>query len=344
VTFGVSLRHLVHDPVQQGWNWDVLVGNPNSQSLAGDPRALALHADMSRMLSSNDNVDAFSGVALTDGTADGQPLDVAGIEPIKGSVLPLVVAGRVPQAPDEIVLGHDALAQLHKRIGQSVTLRTGDRTAGMRIVGQTLSPTAGDMSPRLSRGAAVTVDGLRRIQPEVAVLQFVVRFPTGTNQQAAIRSLVNDFGPEVLAPYPGGEVGDLAQVDVLPYVLAGLLVVLAVGALGVTLLGSVRRHRRDLALLKTIGFVRGQVSATVAWQATVLAVAAVAIGVPCGVALGRWTWRLVARGIGSVAPPVVPVVSVLVVIPITLVAANILAGAPAWTAGRIRPAEVLHHE
>jgi len=105
----------------------------------------------------------------------------------------------------------------------------------------------------------------------------------------------------VLRPYPGGEVGDLARVDLLPYVLAGLLVVLAGGALALTLIGSVRRHRRDLAILKTIGFVRGHVFATVAWRATALAVSALVVGLPCGVALGRGTWDL-AAGVGSVSP------------------------------------------
>src|SRR4029078_11680333 len=27
LTFGVSLAHLVHTPREQGWNWDVVVGN-----------------------------------------------------------------------------------------------------------------------------------------------------------------------------------------------------------------------------------------------------------------------------------------------------------------------------
>ena len=120
--------------------------------------------------------------------------------------------------------------------------------------------------------------------------------------------------------------------------------VLAVGALGLTLIGSVRRHRRDLAILKTIGFVRGQVFATVAWQATALAVGALVVGVPCGVALGRWAWDLVAKGVGSVSPPIVPVVSVLTICLATLVVANLLAGGPGWAAGRVPPAEVLRSE
>jgi putative ABC transport system permease protein len=39
LTFGASLRHLVDTLREQGWNWDVIVGNPNSVALAGDPAA-----------------------------------------------------------------------------------------------------------------------------------------------------------------------------------------------------------------------------------------------------------------------------------------------------------------
>ncbi|MDP9073819.1 MAG: FtsX-like permease family protein, partial [Actinomycetota bacterium] len=127
-------------------------------------------------------------------------------------------------------------------------------------------------------------------------------------------------------------------VAFLPEVLAALLIVLGVGALALTLLTSVRRHRQDLAVLKTIGFVRWQVSATIAWQATTLAVGALVIGVPSGISAGRWTWRVVAGGLGSVSPPIVPAMAVLLVVPITVLVANLLAGAPGWSAGRVRPA------
>jgi len=190
----------------------------------------------------------------------------------------------------------------------------------------------------------VTVGGIRRLTPDSPVLQFGVRYRPGVDREAATRSLVHDFGRQVLRPFPGGEVGDLAKVDFLPYLLAALLVVLAVGALGLTLLASVRRHRRDLAVLKTIGFVPRQVAATVAWQATTLAVGALVVGVPFGIAVGRWTWRLLASGLGSVSPPIVPAVAVLAVVPAALVTANLLAAGPGWLAGRVRPAEALRAE
>jgi ABC-type lipoprotein release transport system permease subunit len=45
----------------------------------------------------------------------------------------------------------------------------------------------------------------------------------------------------------------------------------AVAALGLTLTASVRRHRRDLALLKALGFTRRQLAVCVAWQTTAAA-------------------------------------------------------------------------
>ena len=78
-------------------------------------------------------------------------------------------------------------------------------------------------------------------------------------------------------------------------------------ALGLTLVASVRRRRRDLALLKTLGFTRNQLAETVAWQASVAAVIGVVIGVPVGIALGRWLWDLFARAIFAVPAPTVPV-------------------------------------
>ena len=53
---------------------------------------------------------------------------------------------------------------------------------------------------------------------------------------------------------------------------------------GLTLAASVRRRRRDLGLLKALGFARRQLAAAVAWQATVAAVIGVVIGIPLGVA------------------------------------------------------------
>ena len=126
--------------------------------------------------------------------------------------------------------------------------------------------------------------------------------------------------------------------------LAGRLALLAASALAHLLVTSIRQRRRDLAVLKTLGFVRSQVSAAVAWQATTVAVVALAVGMPLGVALGRWTWSLLVDRIGLGAEPVVPGPALLVGVVGTVLLANLVAAWPGRVAARTRPAVTLRSE
>ena len=188
VTFGASLHHLVDTPGEQGWNWDVIVGNPNSQALAADPAADPLHQHMVHLLATNKYVGSFSGLSLQDGiTLDGHQVDLAAVETDRGSVFQPILEGRAPRSAHEIVLGRDTLAQLHKGVGQAVTVRAGDHHTTMRIVGVSLQPTAGDMAPRLSRGGSLTLAALRPLAVQTSVVQFAVRYRPGVRRNAASR-------------------------------------------------------------------------------------------------------------------------------------------------------------
>ena len=90
------------------------------------------------------------------------------------------------------------------------------------------------------------------------------------------------------------DVNNLKLVEGLPRALAAFLAALAALALVHTLVTTVRRRRHDLAVLRTLGFVGSQVSATVAWQATTFVVVGLVVGIPLGVAAGRTAWSLVA--------------------------------------------------
>jgi ABC-type lipoprotein release transport system permease subunit len=107
---------------------------------------------------------------------------------------------------------------------------------------------------------------------------------------------------------------------------------------------SIRRRRRDLAILKTLGFTHGAVGRAVAWQATTLAVVTLAVGVPLGIAAGRTAWRLFAGHLGVVPEVTTPVVLLAVATTATVLLANLISIGPAVTAMRIRPASVLREE
>jgi hypothetical protein len=129
-----------------------------------------------------------------------------------------------------------------------------------------------------------------------------------------------------------------------PAILAGALALGAVSALGLTLSASVRRRRRDLALLKTLGFTGRQLAATVAWQASVSVGIGTVIGVPLGVALGRTLWVLFAEELYAEPHPTVSILSLVVVVIAALGLANLVAAIPGRRAARTPTALVLRAE
>ncbi|MDQ3306240.1 MAG: FtsX-like permease family protein, partial [Actinomycetota bacterium] len=104
------------------------------------------------------------------------------------------------------------------------------------------------------------------------------------------------------------------------------------------------RQRREVAVLKAVGFVRRQVWAILGSQAITLAAVAVALGIPVGVAVGRGAWALVAGRIGVVVAPVVPIAELAATVLAAVLVANLLAALPARAAVRARPAIVLRSE
>ena len=141
-----------------------------------------------------------------------------------------------------------------------------------------------------------------------------------------------------------GDIRNYTGVRDTPLILGAVLALFAVGTLAHVLLTGVRRRRRDLAVLKTLGLTRPQVLGVVSWQASALAVAALLIGLPLGVVAGRWSWALFAGSVGVAGQADVPVPLVLLAIPAALLLASLIAAAPGWAAARIRPALILRSE
>jgi hypothetical protein len=188
----------------------------------------------------------------------------------------------------------------------------------------------------------------------------VVRFKPGTPLTAGLASLrtIAHDADHIMAADPNGggaayvvvgpqrpaEIVIFQSTGATPALLAIGLAVGAVAALALALTSSVRRRRRDLALLKTLGFERRQLASTIAWQASTIAAVDIVFGVPLGVALGRWLWTLFAHQIGVVPQPSVPVVQIVLIATAAVVLANLVSAIPGRLAARTPAALVLRSE
>ncbi len=97
-------------------------------------------------------------------------------------------------------------------------------------------------------------------------------------------------------------------------------------------------------MLRAIGFRPLQLAGCVAWQAATVALVALLVGIPLGIAAGRWSWRWVADTTPLLYVAPVAATVVVLSVPVTLVLANAMAALPARRAARLRPADVLRAE
>jgi hypothetical protein len=221
----------------------------------------------------------------------------------------------------------------------------GIRSAELRIVGRgVLTEFAG--SARLGEGATMTFAGARRLSPGAVANVVLVRVRPGSAGDALVGRLSHTYEGNAgfFLPAKPSDLVDLGRVGGLPSTIAGLLAVMAIATLAHALFSSARRRRRDLAIFKVLGFRRRQVSATIAWQATVVAVIAVMVGVPIGIGAGRWGWRQFAQRLGVPDQPVTPTFAIVAVSGLAVIVAVLTAVIPARIAARTRPAAALRAE
>ena len=359
ITFGSSLSFLVSRPALYGWNWDYAL-------LAGFSAAENLPSAETASLLDHDPVVAhWAGVYFEHLKLDGQDVPALASSP-NASVSPPLLSGRGLQAASQVVLGPVTLARLHKHVGDTVVADTGPRPpVRLRIVGTASLPaigSSGSPSLQMGTGAIVAADRFpaRALNPQGSPvpgpMAVFITIRPGVTPAAARRSLDQvtaalnrSSDPDspvggVVSVLRPAEIADYHTVGSTPSALAAILAAGAIGALGLTLIASVRRRRREFALLKTLGFTQRQLAATVAWQSSVPAIVGVIFGVPLGIASGRWLWTLFARGISVVPYPTVPMLSMVVVALGAIAFANLTAVIPGRVAARTPTALLLRTE
>ena len=342
LVFGAGLHHLVRTPALYGWGWDAMdiqYSGKNLARLVADP-----------------DVDA---IALIERRAQaivaGRTTLLFAITPVRGSMRPTLVDGRLPEKADEVAFGRDTLTVAHAGIGDRVVVR-GQKTAReLRVVGVAAFATSGDGDP-LAQGAVVTPDAKHALtgpatgDAESGQRNYAVRFRSGVDRASALARLervvptTDDGQPAFSAPSPPAEVQKLRQVESLPRLLAVFLAVLGLLAMAHAAFVGVRRRAHDFSILRALGFRPREVGTSIATEGLALAVGGAVIGIPLGVVCGRFAWQNVASGLGVHVSQRVPAVALAVAIPVAAVVALVASLIPARRATRLRPGEMLRTE
>jgi hypothetical protein len=349
VVFAGNLRDLEADTSRFGWNSDAVAISGSGYDAFIPRRATPWFREngVARLRY------ATTGRVVVDGSGVAAVALAAGSDDLG----PTVIDGRAPSGPREVALGSETMDDLGLAVGDRVELGSRSRSIQATVTGRAVFPLLGGVQTvhtALGQGAWLNGDDVRLIDDlpeEGSVYNFALLDlrpgVDATELAAAIRTtddLSSEGGNDVLGVLRPPEVATAVSLDTGQVALAGVLVVIAVLVLGLTLSAVVHRRARDLALHRVLGFTSGQVGAAMSWQSLLTVGVGIAVGLPLGIAAGRWIWTVFADQIHVVPSPTVPVAALAFVVALLVATALAVSVRPALQAARTTPVRWLRAE
>jgi putative ABC transport system permease protein len=347
--FGASLSHLTATPRLYG---DPFQLNLNTGGGPSDPALL-------RSLEHDKAVtEITAGIGSGEISVNKVLVGAVSATAIRGPLLFSTVDGHLPSGDGaQIGLGAETMRQVGAHLGSVVHVTVSGpsgrtRTAPFRVVAQVSFPEL-EGTVSLASGALTTNTGIedalfcppgpgraacRQEKMGTGILARVVSGPRG---QAAINHYLATYSSIATPAVTPTSLINFGEAVNFPLIFGTMLAVFGAATLTHLLVVSVSRRRREIGLLKVLGFVNRQVASAVAWQATTLGLVGIVIGVPLGVAAGQAIWRAFANNLGVVPVSVVPIWLVAVLVAGVIMVANLLAIGPALAATRSKPARLL---
>jgi len=349
--FGASLTHLVTTPPLYGQNWQLDLGNLTT------PQLNAALATMKPNPAVTKITWGFTGKYLEVGAA---PVEGTFVSVSKGPMIFSFVNGHPPRGDSEIVLGSTTMAQAKLHLGSvahvalinksGTTVRHDFEVVGTVTLPPTFSPGGLGVGAIIPLHAALHVACTRskseatcekKLMSSISGWGMGVAIAPTAAGQRTLHRLERQFSQEVNVLAVPVNLVNFGQAVDFPLLLGVTLALFGAATLAHLLFVSVARRRRQVALLKVLGFVRRQVLAATCWQALTVVGVGLVIGVPLGIVAGRSVWRLFATHLGAVPVAIVPVGLIGVVCAVIIVGGVALALVPAFFAVRVRPAEAL---
>ena len=352
LSFGANLSSLVSTPAKYGWPWDVAsIGGYGYGGL-----------DLTRIgssLEAHPSVTGWTGLGMDTGVSiDGDPvMALVALNGTPGRRL-TVAEGRLPSGPDEVALGQRTARDSGLAVGDRVELSGGliDAPRSMEVSGLVVLPALGPyQADRAGPGSGVLLpaEALDPAQVERLISFVGVSAAAGTDPDALLADLAGDlaeadtngFTPFTYPrPVRPPEIVDAERMQLIPGLVGATMVVAASTGLVVAVGMSVRARRRELAILRALGFTARQVRLSVQAQAATAMAGALTLGIFAGLVASRVLWRAFSEQLGVVPDLVGPWASVGLAVAGGLAVAALAALLPARAAARSTTARWLVRE
>ncbi len=349
--FGASLAHLTATPRLYGDDFQLNFTNPNGTG--PDARLL-------RSLTHDSTVTGVTEGLAFEISVNDVPVGAVAGDAVVGPLLLSSVQGHAPIGDGQIGLGAVTMRQVGAHIGSVVRITlpspTGaKRTGSYRVVSQISFPVLGG-TVGLGSGAAFTQAAYletacppgpdsaachQAFSASLASGGVLVRVAPGAQGRATVSHYLATYRTITALPVTPTSLVNFGEAVNFPLIFGAMLAVFGAATLVHLLIVSVSRRRREIGLLKSLGFVNSQVASAVIWQATTLALIGIVIGTPVGIVVGHIVWNAFANNLGVVPVSVVQTWLISVLVVGVLVVANLLAVVPALIAARSRPGQLL---
>jgi len=348
--FGASLSHLTATPRLYGD--DFQLNFPINQGNSGWEPALLKRLLSDKLVSGITQGNA--GFTAIDNVPEGVVVGTA----VRGQLLFSAVSGHLPTGVGQIGLGATTMRQTGAHLGSVVDFATRFGAARLRVVSEVSFPVMLAGSVSLGNGALLSVAGflaaecppnrlhtlcLKKLNQSLnsgggALMVSVVPGPLG---QLDVNRYLKNYQSISAPPSTPISLVNFGEAVDFPLIFGIILGAFGAATLAHMLVVSVARRRREIGLLKVLGFVDSQVGSIVAWQATTLAGIGIIVGAPLGIVIGRAVWSAFANNLGAVPVSVVPIWFLVALLAGVVVVVNLIAIGPALVATQSKPKELL---
>lgn len=337
-----SLQHAQTDPATYGVTWDFEVNTD------ADPEQTAARS----LIDGDDRIESATFVMVgqlevtaADGSA--RTSTVIGVRELTGRFDYTVLDGQPPASANEVAFSTEAMSRFDAAVGDTVTLSGPAGSRDVEIAGRIGFANAdGSTADGILADLAVLLDlgGTERV-PEVNLQPSLLVTAADPSHIADVRELFDAAGAPTDTAVRPTELGLLDEVRLVPTYIAAFVTALGGLATFHTLVVTSRRRRGELMVLRALGCRPQDAARVIRWQALVLALVAVAVGIPLGMILGRAVWTEVATDRELVVWIDVPWSTIVSIAGAALVGAVVvLASLPVRDLGRRRPADDLRTE